>query len=52
MVKTEWRVVRLRLETYEKLVARKHGMDSISDVIEQCLDTRTIPKDQKTLAIG
>lgn len=50
MVRQEWRLVRLRLDTYERILENKRGMDSISDVIDRCLDARTIPKDQKTLA--
>jgi len=45
----DFRTIRIRNETYEKIVERKRGRDTISDVIERAIEA-SIPRDQKTLA--
>jgi len=45
----DFRTIRIRNETYERIVERKRGRDTISDVIDRAIEA-SIPREQKTLS--
>lgn len=49
MSNLDYKTIKVTLETYDRIVENKHGMDTISDVINRCLE-KQMPKDQRTLA--